>query len=425
MPARKRPDAGQLDGQSRLLLLVNGLFITASFFSGTFLNIYIWKATRDFVLLGWYTLFTHVSMAATFWLAGYFAKKGASGTVLRAGIGVAALFYGIVLLLGRAAPQYAWLLGLVQGLATGLFWLGFNVIYFEVTDAGNRDRFNGLAGVTSSVVGMAAPWISGFTISNTPGELGYRIMFMVSLAIFTAGFFVSFRLRNRAPEGEGYDWRLPARIWKMREGSAWRPVLGGLAFQGLRETVFTVMISLLVFIQTGSEMKLGNFSLITQLVAFGSFYVTGRWLKAEWRQTGMLIGTVCLALAIVPLFFWSGYGALLTFGIGTWLFLPLFIVPMTSSVFDLIGTRRESVRSRAEYVVLRELGLNAGRIAGMIIYIVTLSASSAPPVIRWLMLITGSTPFISWLFMRKRLTPQLRQDPRRSRRFGNKRPAYR
>jgi YQGE family putative transporter len=407
MSAGKKPGAGRLDSQARLLLLVNGLFITAGFFSNTFLSIYIWKATRNFIVLGWFTLFTHISMAVTFWLAGYWAKKGRSGTVLRAGIGAATLFYGIVLLLGKAAPHYAWILGIIQGIATGLFWLGFNIIYFEVTDAGNRDRFNGFTGVTSAVVGMAAPWISGFTISHTPGELGYRIMFMVSLAIFAAGFFVSFRLHNREPDGSSYDWRLPARIWKLRKGAPWRPVLGALAAQGFRETVFTVMISLLVYIQTGSEMKLGNYSLITQLVAFVSFYATGRWLKAQWRQTGMLIGTICLALAVLPLFFGPGYYTLLVFGIGTWLFIPLFIVPMTSSVFDLIGTSKESVQNRAEYVVLRELGLNAGRLAGMIIFIITLSISNAPSVINWMMLITGSAPIISWAFMRKRLAPQL------------------
>ncbi len=405
MPAMSPAGTGRLDGQTRLLLLVNGLFITASFFSSTFLSIYIWKATHNFIVLGWFTLLTHVSMAATFWVAGYWAKKGRSGTCLRLGIGVAAVFYGIVLLLGKAAPHYAWLLGIIQGTATGFFWLGFNIIYFEMTNAGNRDRYNGLAGVMGSLAGMAAPWISGFTISQAPGETGYRIMFMISLGIFTAGFFVSFRLHNRKPEGR-YDWKLPARIWTVSE-SPWRPVFGALAAQGVRETVFTVMVSLLVFIQTGSEMKLGNFSLITQIVAFFSFYAVGRWLKAKWRRTGMLIGTVCMTLSILPLFAGVDYYTLLAFGIGTWLFIPLFIVPMTSSVFDLIGTSEKSVKYRVEYVVLRELGLNAGRIAGMASFIITLSISRAPAVMNWMMLLIGSTPLISWLLMRRRLAPKL------------------
>jgi YQGE family putative transporter len=170
--------------------------------------------------------------------------------------------------------------------------------------------------------------------------------------------------------------------------------------------VFAVMIGLLVYIQTGSEMKLGNYSLITQIVAFATFYAVGKWLKPGWRKTGMLIGTIMITLVILPFFLGVNFTTLLIFGIGVSLFIPLFTIPMTSSVFDLIGTREESVRQRVEYVVMRELALNMGRIAGMTVFIATLSVSKAPAVINWMMLLVGSAPIVSWLFMRNRLVPQ-------------------
>lgn len=406
MPAHAHTHAapGKLDGQTRLLLLVNGLFIAASLFSGTFLGVYIWKASRDFTLLGWFTLVTHVSMAATTWLAGFWVKHGRTGSCMRAGIAASAAFYGLVLLLGKQAVHYIVPLGIAQGIGTGLFWLGFNVVYFEATDADNRDRFNGMTGLTGSMLGMIAPWCAGYLISHTAGGAGYRYMFMASLVIFTAGVLVSFLLHNRKPEGR-YDWRLPVRIWQKR-GDPWRPVIGALIAQGFRESVFVVMIGLLVYIQTGSEMKVGNFSLITQIVAFISFFAVGRWLKPSWRKIGMLIGTLSLTLAIVPFFFGLGYKTLLMFGIGTALFFPLYLIPMTSSVFDLIGTREESVRQRVEYVILRELSLNVGRIASMAVFITTLSISRAPSVINWMMLLIGSAPIVSWSIMRNRLIPQ-------------------
>lgn len=396
--------SGRLDSQTRLLLLVNGLFVAASLFSGTFLGVYIWKASRDFALLGWFTLVTHVCMAATSWLAGFWVKRGRSGTCLRTGIAASAVFYGLVLLLGREAVHYIVPLGIAQGIGIGLFWLGYNVIYFEATDAGNRDRFNGTAGLTGSLLGMVAPWCAGYLISHTAGGSGYRYMFMASLAVFTAGVLVSFLLHNRKPE-ERYNWRLPARIWQ-KPGNPWHPVIGALIAQGFRESVFVVMIGLLVYIQTGSEMKLGNFSLITQVVAFAAFFAVGRWLKPRQRSVGMLIGTLSLTLAILPFFFGLGYRTLLIFGIGTALFFPFYLIPMTSSVFDLIGSHDESVRQRVEYVILRELALNVGRIAGMAAFIITISISKAPPVINWMMLLIGSAPIVSWAFMRNRLIPQ-------------------
>ncbi len=397
--------SGRLDKQTLLLLGVNGLFITANALSGTYIGVYIWKASKDFLLLGWFTLLTHLCMAITFWIAGNGVKEGNKMVYMRLGIGVSAVFYAIVLLLGKSAVHYIWLLGIVQGLAVGLFWLAFNVIYFEATDADNRDRFNGWTGVIGSIVGMIVPWCSGYVISRMAGESGYRIVFMISLGIFVAGIGVSFFLRNRKTDGN-YDWRLLFHILN-KPHTPWRPVFGALAAQGLRESVFGVMIGVLVYIQTGSELQLGNFALITSTVGFVSYYATGKWLKPVWRKRGMLVGTIIMTIVVVPFFFGVSFTTLLIFGIGAALFIPLFTIPMTSAVFDLIGSDEDSARQRVEYVVMRELALNAGRITGMAIFIVTLNFSRAPLVINCMLLAVGSAPLLSWMFMRNRLIPQL------------------
>jgi len=398
--------AGKFNSQTLLLLVVNGLFITANALSGTFLGVYIWKASGNYLLLGLFTLLSHVCMGLTFWIAGSFVKKGRTLFCLRFGIAVSAAFYGIVLLLGTSAVHYIALLGVVQGLATGAFWLAFNVVYFEATDSRNRDRFNGWVGVTGSVVGMIAPWTAGYLISHMAGgERGYRIMFMISLGIFAVGVVVSFWLRNRRTTGD-YAWSLPARI-AGKPHTPWRPVLGALIAQGFRESVFGVMIGLLVYIQTGSEMKLGNFALITSVVGFVSFYVIGKWLKPAWRKSGMLIGTIVMTLAILPLFAGLSLTTLLIFGIGTALFIPLYTIPMTSSVFDLIGKDERSARQRVEYIVTRELALNVGRIGGMSVFILALSISKHPLVISAVLLVVGSSPIIGWLFMRRQLAARV------------------
>lgn len=396
----------KLDKQSLLLIAVNGLFVAANALSGTFLGVYIWKASNNYMMLGWFTLLTHISMALTFWIAGNWVKEGNKMICLRLGIVLSATFYVIVLLLGKKAFAYIGLLGIVQGLAVGFFWLAFNVIYFEVTNADNRDRFNGWTGINGSIVWMIAPWTSGYLISRMAGEKGYRVIFMISLAVFVIGVAVSFFLRNRKTEGN-YNWLLTVRILKKRQ-TPWRPVFGALAAQGLRESVFGIMIGLLVYIQTKSELALGNYTLITSAVGFASFYVTGKWLKPSWRRKGMLLGTIVITAVITPLFTGISFVTLLIYGIGVALFIPLYTIPMTSAVFDLIGLDEASVRHRVEYVVLRELALNTGRIMGMALFLITVYLSQSPVAITSLLMLVGSSPLLSWLFMRHHLAPQSR-----------------
>ncbi|TCZ72873.1 MFS transporter [Paenibacillus albiflavus] len=391
----------KLDGQTWLLLVVNGLFIVANAISGTFLGVYIWKTSNNFLLLGWYTLLSHCLMALTFWTAGKWVKEGNKMMCLRLGILISAVFYTIVLVLNTNSVHYIWLLGIIQGIAAGCFWLAFNVIYFEMTNVANRDRFNGLSGIIGAAAGIIVPWCSGLIISKMTGNQGYRIIFILSLCTFIASVIVSLFLHNRKTEGT-YEWTMLSQVLGEAD-TPWRSVFAALAAQGMRESVFGIMIALLVYIQTGSELRLGNFTMITSLVTFISFYIVGKWLKPKWRRGGMLLGTIGLSLAILALFIGYSYKVLLVFGIGTALFMPLFTIPMTSSVFDLIGSTDASVRNRVEFVVIRELGLNAGRILSILLFLLTFSINQSPLVINCFLLIIGSFPIISWLFMQRQL----------------------
>ncbi|MFH5185931.1 MFS transporter [Paenibacillus sp. TAB 01] len=394
-PSRK--SKAPLEAQTRLLLTVHGLVAAANALSGTFVNVYLWKARQDFTLIGWFTLIHHLTMAVTFWMAGKWVKEHNKMNCLRAGVAVSALFYLTVLWAGERAADFFILLGVIQGMSAGLFWLAFNVVYFEVTDPDNRDRFNGWAGLLGAGAGMIAPWISGFLIVHMKQTNGYRLIFTISLIVFVIGVVFSFFLKKRKAEGH-YEWFLTIRCLRQKS-TAWRTVSLALVAQGIREGVFGFMIALLVYVHTGSEMKLGNFSLISSAVSFVSFLIAGRLLKNKNRRGAMFFGALMIVLILVPFFWKVNFTTLLIFGIGAGLFFPLYSIPMTSSVFDLIGKNPDSVKQREEYIVLRELMLNIGRILGTAVFIIVASNSTAPAVMNWLLFGIGCSPLVSWFFM--------------------------
>lgn len=393
--------------QAVLLLIVHGLFAVAQALSGTFVNVYIWKAKNDFALLGWFALSTQLAAAITFWLAGKWVKEHNKMIILRLGVSVSALFYVLVLLLGKQSADMVILLGGVQGMASGFFWLAFNVVYFEVTSPEDRDLFNGWSGLLGSASGMIAPWVSGLVITRIgDGDAtGYRWIFSISLIVFVIGVIVSFFLKKRKLTGS-YSWFYGFHALR-EKGNRWRIALPALIAQGIREGVFAFIFGVLIFIATNNESKVGNFWLYSSAVGLISFWIVGHWLKPHHRKIAMLIGVVMMVLAIVPLFWEVNYATLLAFGIVTALFIPLFVIPMTSTVFDLIGQNEDSANHRVEFVVIRELALNTGRVIGTIIFIIVVSWRESAMVMNWLLLGIGSSPIIAWLFMRLLLTKSL------------------
>ncbi|HEX7056534.1 MAG TPA: MFS transporter [Bacilli bacterium] len=391
----------KLGRQAVLLLSVHGMFAAANTFSAVFVNVYLWKIKHDFALIGWFVLAGQALSAATFLAAGKWAKEGNKMNILRVGVAVSALFYLVILLLEKDAARFAVLLGVLQGTSLGLFWLAFNVVYFEITNPDNRDRFNGWAGFLGSAAGAVAPWAAGFLITKIDDKIGYRVIFAISLGIFLAAAIASFFLKKHKIAGK-FNWRyVPDLLQDQR--NQWRRVIPALAAQGVREGVFVFVIGLLVYVETKSELKLGNYSLITSAVSTFSYWYIGKKLRRKFRGAGMLFGTLAMIAVILPFFWKFNFAMLLLFGIGTALFYPLFAIPMTSSVFDLIGANEQSARHRVELIIMRELGLNAGRMLGTIGFIALVSVTRSPTAINFFLLAIGSAPVLSWFFLRNGL----------------------
>lgn len=165
-----------------------------------------------------------------------------------------------------------------------------------------------------------------------------------------------------------------------------------------------------VYIATQNEAKLGSFTLITSFVALLSFWLVGKRLSPRNRKRAMLVGTVMNGLVILPLFYEVNFTNLLLFGIGTSIFMPLYIIPMTSRVFDLIGESQSSGGEREEFIVLREAGLTFGRVLGLSGYLIVLTQNHSPLAVVWLLFVVGSVPIIGWWMMRPLLEQETKQE---------------
>jgi YQGE family putative transporter len=388
-----------LGKQGILLLIINSLYAVAGALSTTFVNIFLWKVKNDYAMIGWFNLSHFVAMGLTFLIMGRVVKQTNKMISLRLGVAISAVFYLVVLLLGKSSVDYVIWLGIIQGMGTGFYWLAFNVVYFEISNPLNRDRFNGLSGFWGSLAWMIAPWIAGWLISTMNDTVGYRVIFTVSLITFSIAVVLSFFLKHRKVQGR---YELFSIIKKMRgENKIWRSISLAMVAQGTREGVFAFLIGLFVYIITQNEMKLGTYNLITAGIALIAYFLIGKYLRPEWRKTSMMVGTIMLSLFILPLFWKLNYTTLIIFGIGTNLFLPFYLVPLTSIVFDAIGKDQDSAEHRVEYVVVREIGLNIGRILSVSLFLVVVAIDDSYRALTFLMFFVGSIPILAWLAVRK------------------------
>lgn len=388
-----------LDRAAWVLLVESGLFAIATALSSIFINVFLWKIQNDYRLIAWFNIAHYLISGITFVVAGWFSKRMARVALIRLGVLILALFYLTIWLLGKNAIHYVYGLGALLGLGSGLFWLSFNVLYFEITEKENRDIFNSLNGSITSFAGITAPFISGLIISKVGSLAGYQWVFGLSLMIFGLAVVVSFFFKDKETVGDYHLMRVLRGSRKRTNHWYW--VNMAMVAQGLREGVFSFLISLLFYVITKSEFVLGTYSMITSIVALLSYFWLSQRMRPSNRNNYMFWGTFMMGLSVVPFIIDTSAWAIWLLGIGTALFYPFYITPLTSKVFDVIGEDDQNAQLRVEFVVVRELALNFGRIAGILLFIWWVSQSALLEHLRWFLLVFGFAPMLVWLAMRQ------------------------
>lgn len=381
-----------------LLLFIGGIYSLSVALSNTFVNIYLWKQSGEFIDLAVYNLSVVIFQPLTFILAGRWAKKIDRVIVLRIGVIFLALFYISVLLFGEHASRYLIVLGGLLGIGYGFYWLAFNVLTFEITEPETRDFFNGFLGTLSSGGGMIGPILAGYIISRFVSNLGYTIVFGLSLTLFALAVVLSFFIKRRPAHGS----YLLARVLSQRKNDEnWRLITTAHFFQGLRDGTFAFIISVFVFVSTGSEFALGTFGLINSGISFMAYSIVPKFIKNKFRKKAILLGGILLYGAIYIIVFDFSYVRLLIYAAVIAIAYPIVLVPYISMTYDVIGKGWKAAEARIEYIVVRELFLNLGRIVSILAFIGAITFFNQDKSIPFLLMILGAGYLCVFYFLRR------------------------
>ena len=394
----------QLTKDLSLLLIIGGLYSLSVALSNTFVNIFLWKQTGEYSDLALYNLSIVILQPLTFILAGRWAKKVDRVKVLRIGVIFLAIFYIVVLITGKNASTYLLLLGGLLGVGYGFYWLAFNVLTFEITEPETRDFFNGFLGILSSFGGMIGPIAAGFIITRFEKFTGYFIIFGISLSLFALAVFLSFSLKPRPANGKYCFKRI---LDERKHNKNWRLITNAHFFQGLREGTFLFIISVFVYISTGSELALGTFGLINSGISFIAYYAASRLIKKNKRKKAILLGGIILYLAVLLIVWDINYVKLLIYAAMIAVAYPILLVPYMSTTYDIIGTAWKAAEMRIEYIVVREIFINFGRIVSILSFLAAVTWFNEKQSIPILLLFLGAGHSLIYLFVRRVQIPTI------------------
>lgn len=350
-----------LDRPAKALLSVNALNALGNALSNIFINVYWYKLTNDMSQTLLFNLASYLVWLPAFVAAGWLSKRVDRTKPLWIGSVVQMLFYVVVLLSGSASPQFLLPLGLMYGIGQGFYWMSMNVLSIDVTEAGNRNWFNGINGAAGALTGMAGPLIAGALVESLPSMAGYAAVFLASLLCFALSLGAALLLPKQAAAGV-FEWRSLFGVLRHRE---WRHLSCAFVGVAFRDGVLTIAIWLWVFLATGSENATGRFAFATTLLSVASFYLIGRFGRDRYRWRYLVLGALLMGVSLLGITAHLAAWTLVLYGVINAVARPFFDTPFNTLTFNAVSRWDQGGRLRIELMVWREMALSAGRISGV------------------------------------------------------------
>jgi YQGE family putative transporter len=123
-------------------------------------------------------------------------------------------------------------------------------------------------------------------------------------------------------------------------------------------------------------------------------------IKPPRRRLSILIGTIGSFIAVLGLVIQVKYGTLVFYILMDAFFLPFFLIQLNSSTFNSIDRNHEN-NMRIEYMINKDLVLNFGRIASVLVLVVLLSFFEVSSSLKGYLLFLSLVPLASGYSLRR------------------------
>ena len=378
-----------LSKAERKFLISYFIFGLAAPIAFTYMNTYLWRVNEDPTLLILYNAGFFLALWFGFQLNTFLLRYTRTSVLYTIGSVMQGVVPFLIVLLGGTVITYVFPLGLVLGLAGGLYWANRNYLVSKVTAGTHRFYFLSLESVADTVAGIIAPITIGWIIVF--GEVhgfytvdgAYRFVTVLSILMLVgAGLVVQSASIPKDPDPKTFLLRKPGKAWnRLRLLEVAHGFIHGI------ESVLPVIITLQFL---GAEGTVGTIQTITALVATIILALLGRHLKHKHHLFILLFwlgGTLIGSALFATLFSAAGAVAYFAFNALTGTFRWASLSTILYEVIDQV-TAHSKVH-RVLYIMDREVFLNIGRLLGLLLIFALTTFSSSVGIRFGLLFIVG------------------------------------
>jgi YQGE family putative transporter len=388
-------------------LLVHTSFLVSVRLPGVFINTLLLGESNDINVVMMFNLMFFLTGAVSMLAAVPVLHRTNPGFVAIVGIaGYNVLYLVLILLLlkGRNVSDFHLVLAALMGVSDGFYWLAYGNLLSDTTELKNRDSGVAIIGICMSVVNLTAPLLAGWIIVKGGTPKGYLMVFIMAFIVSVITAVLAIRLpKKHAPEGNRAEYVRSLRLaW---QNEPLRYALLAQGSKGIREGVFTFILSIILYQMISNEWLIGVNNFVGAVVSIISFTLMSRLLTHENRLRYMALAAAVLSAAAAVCLFQLNVVMIFIFTILNSLFAGFIENSCYSNLLDRLQNASGLDNHRPEMFAFNECALVLGRSIGIAIILLIGGFFGNSLMVQMVsLLILSVTQFVTVGFCKKSVT---------------------
>jgi len=382
----------------RVLLITNMLYALVLPVVEIFIGAYIMRNTNDTTLVASFQIAMYTGLVIASFTNGILLKMFKVNHLYSLGILLSGISMSGMMFLSSVTLPGLIIAGLVLGGASGFFWTNRYLMALNTTNDDNRNYFFGLESFFFTISSIIVPLWIGAVLARIDGaqmlgitfdiNKGYQlvtiivfILTILAVASLSRGKFVN-------PEQKDFLFFRFDRLWNLQM------ILAGL--KGLVQGFLVTAPAILILRYVGQEGSLGLIQGISGALTAIILYLLGRYTNANHRS-------IIFAIGITIFMFGTIYNSIALSATGVIVFVlckvffqplhDLAYFPIMMKVIDVVSKKEN--RNKYAYIMNHELGLYAGRVLGLGLFIALVYFVSETFALRYALVIVAALQMFS------------------------------
>ncbi len=349
----------KLSKNSWLLIVINAIHSTVDLFINTFLVSYFLNLTSNNIIpTAVFYIFTYAILTFGFPAIGRLVKNGAKLNIYKLSFVLGALLLILVIYLKSDVTKYIWLLGLILGLEKVLFYFPQNLLTSEIAKGGQLIKFNGyqmaIVGATKIIMPVVFGWLITLdSFINT----SIFVLVLTAFELILAGM-----IQQTGRCTKNFNIKALMVLALKRQKVKFSLIIDAL--KGFAFDIADTLIVLYIIYMFKTDFNLGIFTSIFATCNVIVNAVLGKYCRSNSFSIILAISTLFTFVGTVYFVFNTTQIAFITYNLIFASAAQLIRTITTINMYKISQERTVAILYRTEYMALREIGINIGRMVG-------------------------------------------------------------